>query len=145
MLSPKETGYRWLWAYGYDDWVIRFRNLDYPELKREMNCTCAENVLGLCDHNHRVIWIQEGMRNTQALDTIYHELAHVFSPGQTHGPVWKDWYDYIKTYGLPENIPEAPARPLERTRTHSKQKVRVKSRDNGDLGLMILLTAWMWR
>lgn len=140
MLSPKEIGYRWLWAYGCDDWTIKFRDLQYPEMQRENG-----NLLGQCDYYNKTVWIQKGMRNTVALNAVYHELAHVLAPGQQHSPVWKDWYEYIKAYGLPENIPEAPARPPAATRTHVRQKVRVSSRDNGDLGLMILLTAWLWR
>ena len=93
VLSPKEIGYRWLWAYGYVWWSIKFRDLSYPEL----------GAYGLCDYENRTIWIQKGMRNTVALDTMMHELAHVFTPGEDHSSIWHEWFEYIREKQLPPN------------------------------------------
>lgn len=128
MLSPKEVGYNWLWAYRYDDWLIRFRDLSYPEMKR-----CGE-TLGLCDYNHKTIWIQQGMRSTEALVTMQHELAHVFTPGEGHSPVWHEWLEYIQAKKLPESwwVRKKPV----------PAPVQVVEQDN-DLALGLLLGFWL--
>jgi hypothetical protein len=104
LLSPKEVGYRWLREYGYRDWVIKFRDLHYPDLRRETGCGCGDSVLGLCDYKHKTLWIQRGMKNTDALETIQHELAHVFCPGEGHSPIWNDWFLYIIRTQVPEEV-----------------------------------------
>jgi hypothetical protein len=133
ILSPRDIGYRWLQDYGYRNWVIRFRDLHYPDLRRENGCGCGEHILGLCDYKNMTIWIQRGMKNTDALETIQHELAHVFCPGEGHGPIWHDWFLYIIRTQLPESWWKRK-QPIQ-------EQVQVQQDDGLALGFLL---GWFW-